>query len=132
MIDAALAASAVAMLTPYVARGGEALAEKLGEEVGSRLAQLWDAVKAKLGAAGAAKDVANFEGAPEDEDNQAGLRKELKKVLADDPAFQETLSALVAEIATKGGDRIKQVLNVTGDQNTVVQIGKGSGNIVNM
>ncbi len=46
-----------------------------------------------------------------------------------EPAFREELEKLVGEIREKGGDRITQIANVTGDQNVTTQIA-GSGNVV--
>ena len=125
-----LAGLAVALVAPYLVEGGKELAKKIGGEAGERIVKLYDKVKAKLTGSGAAKDVADFEQAPADQDNQAALRKELKKALEADPAFREELEKLVGEIQAKGGDRItKLIANVTGNQNVTTQI-VGSGNVV--
>jgi len=68
--------------------------------------------------------------APQDEDNQADLRKQLKKALADNPA-------LVSELADwlKQAQQVQAQLGVTqnstvmGDGNNVFQIA-GSGNSI--
>jgi hypothetical protein len=124
-----LAGSAVALVAPYLVEGGKELAKKVGGEAGERIVKLYDKLKGKLTGSGAAKDVADFEQAPADQDNQAALRKELKKALEADPAFKEELEKLVGEIQEKGGGRISQVANVTGNQNVTTQIA-GSGNVV--
>ncbi len=54
---------------------------------------------------------------------------QLKKALEADPAFRQELEKLVGEIKEKGGDRISQIANVTGDHNGTNQIA-GSGNVV--
>jgi hypothetical protein len=124
-----LAGSAVALVAPYLVEGGKELAKKVGGEAGGRIVALYDKVKAKLTGSGAAKDVADFEQAPADQDNQEALRKELKKALEADPAFREELEGLVGEIQQKGGDRINQIANVSGHHNPVTQIA-GSGHVV--
>jgi putative heme iron utilization protein len=124
-----LGGSAVALVAPYLVEGGTELAKKVGGEAGERIVKLYDTVKAKLTGSGAAKDVADFEQAPADQDNQAALRKELKKALEADPAFREELAQLIGEIREKGGERISQIANVTGDHNVTTQIA-GSGNVV--
>jgi hypothetical protein len=54
---------------------------------------------------------------------------QLKKALEADPAFRAELEKLVGEIQEKGGDRINQIANVTGNRNITTQI-TGSGNVV--
>jgi hypothetical protein len=124
-----LAGAAVALVAPYLVVGGKELAKKVGGEAGGRIVKLYDKVKAKLTGSGAVKDVADFEQTPADQDSQAALRKELKKALEADPAFRQELEKLVGEIKEKGGDRISQIANVTGDRNVTTQIA-GSGNVV--
>ena len=85
-------------------------------------------MKAKL-TGGGAEALADLEKQPKDADNQAALRVQLKKALEADPAFRAELATLVDEIKAKGGDRIIQIANVTGDQNVTTQIA-GSGNVV--
>jgi hypothetical protein len=123
-----LAGSAVALVAPYLVEGGKELAKKVGAEVGDRIVTLYDRVKAKL-TGGGAEALADLEKQPKDADNQAALRVQLKKALEADPTFREELEKLVGEIREKGGDRISQIANVTGDQNVTTQI-VGSGNVV--
>jgi hypothetical protein len=123
-----LAGSAVALVAPYLVEGGTELAKKVGGEVGERIVKLYDKVKAKL-TGGGAEALADLEKQPNDADSQAALRVQLKKALEADPAFKDELEKLVGEIREKGGDRISQIANVTGDQNVTTQI-VGSGNVV--
>ncbi len=123
-----LAGSAVALVAPYLVEGGTELAKKLGGEVGERIVKLYDRVKAKL-VGGGAEALADLEKQPKDADSQAALRVQLKKALEADPAFRAELEKLVGEIREKGGDRVSQIANVTGDQNVTTQIA-GSGNVV--
>lgn len=123
-----LAGSAVALVAPYLAEGGKELAKKVGGAAGGRIVKPYDKVKAKL-TGGGAEALADFEKRPEDANNRAALRVQLRKALESDPAFRAELAALVEEIKAKGGDQIIQKANVTGDHNVTTQIA-GSGNVV--
>jgi hypothetical protein len=115
-----LAMTAVTLLTTKAV-------EAIGGEAGKRLiVELWDKVKAKLAGRDALVDL---EASPDDGDAPAALRLQLKKALEADPGFRAELAALVEEIKAKGGDRIIQSANVTGDHNVTTQIA-GSGNVV--
>ena len=124
-----MAAAAVALLAPYAAKGAEEVAKKVGSEIGTRVVRLWDVIRAKVAGSRAAEDLADFEQAPDDQDNQAALRKELKKALDADPAFRQEVAALLGEIEAKGGRPITQIANTIGDYNVTTQIA-GSGNVV--
>jgi hypothetical protein len=121
-----LATAAVALVGPYVAKGAEELAKKVGAEVGSRVVKLWDALKAKLAGKEA---LADFEKQPEDADQQASLRVQLRKALEADPEFRAEVTRLVEAIPTEQRAAIQQIANVTGNQNVTPQIA-GSGNQV--
>jgi hypothetical protein len=124
-----LAASVVSLLTPYLAKAAGKGAEQVGSEVVSRMAKLYDTLKAKLTKPAAADALADLEKAPEDTDTQAALRLQLKKVLAEDTDLRQALEPLVREIQDKGGAGIAQTANVSGNENDVNQI-SGSGNTV--
>lgn len=121
----ALAASAVALLSPYLAKTSEAFAKKVGDAAFAGVGKLVARVREKL-----ADPVAELEAAPEDEDNRALLRIQLKKALQADPAFEKEIRALVEDVKAKGGDQVSQIMNVTGDNNQTYQI-TGSGNVIN-
>jgi hypothetical protein len=123
-----LAGTAVALVAPYLAEGGKELAKKVGGEAGQRIVKLYDRVKAKLTASGA-EALADLEKQPQDADNQAVLRVQLKKALEADPAFRAELATLVEEIKARGGDQIIQSANIIGDSNVTTQF-VGSGNVV--
>ncbi len=116
------------LVGPYLAKGAEELAKKVGEEVGSRVVKLWDALKVKLAGKEA---LADFEKQPEDADFQATLRGQLKKALEADPRFRAELAKLVEAIPEQDRAAIQQIANVTGDQNVTVQ-SAGAGNRINI
>ena len=123
-----LAAATVTLVGPYLAKGAEELAKKVGEEAGSRVVKLWDALRAKLAGKEA---LADFEKQPEDADFQATLRVQLKKALEADPGFRAELAGLVEAIPEQDRAAIQQIANVTGDQNVTVQ-SAGAGNRINI
>lgn len=128
MLDiAALATSAVAALTPLLSQALEQGAAAAGE---SAVNHVLDWFKTHVLPSGAEQALEDLRAAPQDEDNQADLRKQLKKALADNPA-------LVSELADwlKQAQQVQAQLGVTqnstviGDGNNVFQI-VGSGNSI--
>lgn len=97
MDPATIAASATTLLLPYIKKGGEKLAETLGEKVPAGIAKVWKAVtsrfKGKPAAEEAVKDLAVR---ADDQDCQAAFRKELRKLLAADSQFVSELERLLA------------------------------------
>ena len=96
MDPTALAAAATALLAPYVSKAGEKLAEKVGEKLPEQMGKLWTAIAARFKGKPAAEEaVKDLAAKPDDEDNQAAFRKELKKLLADDADFVDELAKLL-------------------------------------
>jgi len=141
---AALAKDVAAFLTPflpYLLKAGERAAEEAAKKLGSSAwekakalwGKLWPTIKAKPAAQEAVQDVAT---SPQDEDAQAALRLQLKKILAKDNALAAEVARLWEEArassvtATASGERsvaigrhVASSTIVVGDQN-VVQHGK--------
>ena len=124
---AGMAAAAVALLAPCVAKGGEELAKKVGAEVGSRVVGLWDLVREKLTGPAAEEAVRDLEARPNDQRRQMALELQLEKALEADPAFRDQVAALLREMEEKGGRPITQIASTVGDHNVTTQIA-GSGN----
>ena len=126
---------------PYLLKAGEKAAEEAGKKLGGdaweKAKALWDTlcptIKAKPAAQEAAQDVA---ASPQDEDAQAALRLQIKKILTKDRALAAEVArlwkaaqALSVTVAPSGersiaisGDVDSSTI-ITGDQN-VVQYGK--------
>jgi hypothetical protein len=102
-----LAATAVAFLSPYLVKAGEKAVEEVGKKLPTAVGQMWQAIMARFkdkpAAAEAVKDVV---AKPQDEDNQAALRKELRKVLETEPTFVAELERLLAAAQREAGDTI--------------------------
>lgn len=124
VIEAGLAAGAVAALVPYAQMFGETAVEKLGEAVPKAVGELYALVKGKLTARGEAKALERVEAEPNDADSQAGLRLAVKDAVAEDADFAATLSALLKALPkADAGDQLAHV----GDNSRLIQQ-RGSGN----
>jgi len=125
MIDVlATAADAVTFITPALIEAGKAGAEKLAETApGKLLAWLREKTTGR-----AQEALTDFENAPEAPDNQADLRKQLVKLLEQNPGLLTELHALLPALAG-GGDRMEQ--HVEGAGAKAAQV-KGRGNTVTM
>jgi hypothetical protein len=128
MEPAALAASVVAVLAPYLAKAGEEFAKEAGKAAADKIGALYQAIKARFQRHPAATEsLSDLEKAPDDEDARAVLRVQLKKQLAADPAFATELQQLVQAIGQDQpattfltqvyGGEVGQILNINqGDQ----------------
>ena len=125
MLDiAALATSAVAALTPLLSQALEQGAAAAGDSAVTRLV---DWFKTRVLPSGAEQALEDLRAAPQDEDNQADLRKQLKKALADHPALVSELAAWLKQAQQVQAQLgATQHATVTGNGNQVFQIA-GSG-----
>jgi hypothetical protein len=137
-------ATLTAFLSPFLPTllklGGKALEKatesasgKFGEAAFKKAEAVWAKLSPKVEAKEAAKeatiDVAN---SPEDEDSQAALRVQLKKLLEQDEDLMKAIEQILQEDAPDGTPGTQIVQNVTGNQNQVIgQMtgGKAIGNI---
>jgi len=135
-----LASSLTTALVPllhYLLKSGESTAEKTGKAVADRSLEweksLWSRLKpkveAKPAALEAAQDAAQM---PDDEDAQAALRVQLRKLLTEDQSLAEEVSRWLEQGKTAGinvsasgersvaiGGDVKGSTIVTGDRNKV-------------
>lgn len=92
-----LATAAVSLIVQYLAKAGDRAARQAGQAI-------FDAVAARLQEkAGAQETLAELEQSPEDQDMQAALRVELRRLLAEDEAFAAQLRQLVGEAPERPG-----------------------------
>lgn len=117
-----LAAQLVAVLTPFLP-----IVLQAGKDVGTRAAeqledsgwdiakQIWNRLGASLqGHAAANEAAADVASDPGDEDAQAALRLQLRKLLAEDPSLQKELAEILQN-ARESGTTITRV-SVKGDR----------------
>lgn len=126
-----LAASALTVLSPYLAKAGGKVADKMIDALPENAGKLWAALtekfKGKPAAEEAAQDLAQ---SPTDEDTQAAFRVQLKKALLEDPEFLATLDVLVKKAedesiknsATASGHGV--AFNVGGNVEGNIVVGK--------
>jgi hypothetical protein len=103
----ALATAAASFLSPYLVKAGEKTAERIGEQLPEVAGKMWKAITGKFKGHPAAEEaVQDLVAQPEDEDNLAAFRKELRKALGDDPTFAAELKGLLNHAQSQGGDTI--------------------------
>lgn len=128
-----LAAQTVALLVPYLAEAGKAVAARVGEGVWDQFRgaafKLFSRVKEKFATdAKAADDLSRLEQDPQSQGRQAVVQELLSGFLERDQQFAKELGRLVKAALQAGGDTISQVMNIShstvGD---VTQIGKIEG-----
>lgn len=120
-----LAAAAVAALIPYLTKFAETATERLGEKAADGGTKLLIWLRSKV--TGRAKEaLADIEANPHSADNQADLRKQIGRLLDDDPALCRELEALIAGSAASGEGMVQSVSGpgsvgnqICGDNNQV-------------
>lgn len=122
-----LAATAVAILAPYLAEGAKSFAIKAGGLMAEKSAGLYQAIRNKFAAdRDAEQTLAQIEAKPESKGRQAALQELLSEKMTNDGDFSDLIHALVSEV--KAADSNK-VLNIWGDRNVSIQ-GDASGNTI--
>jgi hypothetical protein len=118
-----LAAMAVGFLAPYLTEAGKEAAKTVGKEGAEGGLKLLGWMREKLtGRAKAA--LADLENNPDGPDNQADLRKQLGRLLGEQPELVPQLQALLSEAQTlKPSMRLNigaggQGIQIAGNENT--------------
>jgi hypothetical protein len=121
-----LATTATACLSPYLVKVGEKAAEKVGEKLPDIVRKVWNAITAKVQGKPAAEEaVKDLVANPDDEDNRAAFRKELRKVLEAEPTFAAELERLLDSAQQQVGDTI--IISGSGAAATKEGIAAGAG-----
>ncbi|HEX9074768.1 MAG TPA: hypothetical protein VF932_03280 [Anaerolineae bacterium] len=116
-----VAATVVSWLAPYIAKAGEVVTRKVGDE-------LYTAIKSRVADKPAAKEaIDDLEKAPGDADAQAALRLQIKKLLTEDKAFAAQLETML-NAAQAGG--AQSTVNVTAKDRSVAAGRDVSGTIL--
>jgi Glu-tRNA(Gln) amidotransferase subunit E-like FAD-binding protein len=125
-----LATTVLAVLTPYLAKAGEKLANNVIDSLPEHAGKLWSALANKFKGKPAAEEaMTDLAKKPEDEDNKAAVRKQIKKAAEEEPEFLLALAALL-ENARKEAVMI-QGSAVARDNGIAVNVGGSvQGNIV--
>lgn len=94
-----LAASAVAILAPYLAEAGKELAKETGKAALGKIGVLYETLRARFKKKSSAKQaLSDLEAEPNNEDVQGALRRQLTKEMNADATLAETLRKLLDEI----------------------------------
>lgn len=126
-IEPVTAAAAVALISPYLVKIGEAAAGKIGEASAEAAGKVLGWLREKL--TGRAREALDeLEKAPADEDNQAVLRVQLRKAMEADPAFAEELRTLLPAEAMEAGAMVQ---NVSGAGAKAAQV-RGNTNVTDI
>lgn len=101
-MDFTVLTALLAPALPYLVKGGEKLAEMTAEKIGGAAPELikriWERLRGAIDKSPAAKEIVeDLAESPDDEDNQAALRGQLKKILAADERLTQQLAELMQE-----------------------------------
>lgn len=118
------AAATVFFIGPYLAKMGEAAAEKIGEAGADAAGKVLGWLRNKL-TPGGREALQDLEQVPENVDRQGALRVQLEKVLEQHPELLAELEAMLpAEAIEQGGAMVQNVSGV----GAKASMTKGSGN----
>ncbi len=102
-----LATSVVTMFTPLLMKAGEKAIERVGEKLPEAAGKIWDEIRQKIGRKEAAREaMTDFAAKPDDADNAAAFRKELRKVFELDSKFAKDLEKMLDVAKAQAGDSI--------------------------
>jgi hypothetical protein len=109
-------------------KAAESASGKIGTDAWETAKKIWDKLSSKVEAKEAAKeaaiDVANN---PEDQDSQAALRVQLKKLLEQDKELEGAIAKILADTPPEVIAGVQITQNVTGNKNlTIGQMTGGS------
>jgi hypothetical protein len=127
-----LAAAALGLLSPYLAKAGEAAAKEIGEAAWEKMKAIYTLVRNKLaGDAYAEQTLKRLEADPTSDDLKAALRAVLKEKIAGDASFDQALRGLLDEARAVGAETINQRVDVSGQARTgdITQVGKVEGDL---
>jgi len=128
-----IAATAIALLSPYIAKGTEEFAKSAGKAAAEKVGALYQAIKKRLrGDAYAEQTLTRAEEKPESEGRQAALKEVLAEKMEENTDFAETVRRLVEESKQLGGgDIINQQIKISGRAQVgdVFQVGTLEGGI---
>lgn len=133
-MDISLIVKLLAPCLPFLLNVGskavEGASQKVGEDGWNKAKAIWAKLQPKVEAKEAAKEAAtDVAERPENEDLQASLRVQLKKILDADPALAEEIAQILQAGSNQSGDNIQMNANAY-DQSTLKQVGKIEANEV--
>ena len=107
MIIESVAASAIVILAPYIAKAGESFAEKAGEKLAEKAGTLYQAIKNKFKSdSDAEQTMALVEAKPDSKARMSALEEVLTDKMKEDPDFAATVNRLVEEAKEADSRRV--------------------------
>jgi hypothetical protein len=107
MIIESVAASAIVILAPYIAKAGESFAEKAGEKLAEKAGTLYQAIKNKFKSdRDAEQTMALVEAKPDSKARMSALEEVLTDKMKGDPDFAATVNRLVEEAKEADSRRV--------------------------
>jgi hypothetical protein len=109
-----------------VDKATESAAGKFGDAAFAKAQAIWEKLSPKVEAKEAAKEAAiDVANSPDDEDSQAALRVQLKKLLEQDEELMKAIAAILEEDHPNGNAGTTIVQNVTGNWNQITGLLNG-------
>lgn len=116
-----LAATIITFLVPYFQEAGKAFAEKVGEAAWEKCDSIYKSIKTYFQDKNSALEaLEELKSNPSDEDNQAALRKQLKKYFESDKQFFENIQKITEDMKQLG-------INVSGSGAVATTGGTAAG-----
>lgn len=122
-----IAASVVAVLSPYLQKSGEKFSEAAGGAAWQKVVDLYQAVKARFaGKEAATEALSALTNSPADVGAQGALRQQLKEAMRDDEEFAEALVNILKEADEADVDAVFHT-TIHGAVKNLVQINRHEG-----
>lgn len=129
-----IAASAIAILTPYLTEAGKGFASKAGEKLAQKAGEIYHLIKQKFESdKDAEQTLAQAEVRPESKPRQSALQEILLEKLQTDLDFATTLKTLVEEAQaadTRNVIAFQRGVGIGGNANGAI-ITTGDANLIN-
>jgi len=102
-----IAARVTSLLLPYLEKMAGKTAEKIGDQLPATVGTVWKAITGRFKGESATEALTDFASQATDEDNQTAFRKQLKKVVENDPNFLAEIEHLLT-IAQQGSSALNR------------------------
>jgi len=131
MDPTAIATTTIAILSPYLAKAGEAAANKVGEAAWEKAAEIYDAIQARFVQDDdddyPSQTLKRFEEQPDS--RKAALQEILEEILSQDSDFAQSLSHLLKEADEAGAGAVFNVSVFGGEVGEIINVDKLKGGL---
>ncbi|UCC52881.1 MAG: hypothetical protein JSV68_02730 [Anaerolineaceae bacterium] len=126
----AIAASAIAILSPYLVKAGEEIAKGAGQAAWKKTGDIYEAIKVRFAKEEddfPAQTLEQFEKSPDK--RKGAMQDVLGEILAHDPAFTQQLTNLLKEADDAGAGAVFNVNIFGGEVGEIINVDKLEGGI---